>query len=69
MGVMPLPPPNATTSPSSGREVEGARRRGHVDGVARRRAWSFIQFETAPSGTRLTVTWSSSSTSGDDDIE
>ena len=30
---------------------------------------SFIQFDTTPPGTRLTVTWSSSSTAGEDDIE
>jgi hypothetical protein len=33
------------------------------------RSVSIMALDTRPPGTRFTVTWSSSSTSGDDDIE
>ena len=41
---------------------------GHLEDVARRQ-WSFIQLDTTPPGVRLTVTRSSGSTAGDEDIE
>ncbi len=67
-GVMPLPPLNATISPSP-----GARRKAPAGTLASTTSpgasVSIIQFDTTPPGTRFTVTVSSSSTAGADDIE
>ena len=65
---MPLPALNATMSPSP-----GARQNTPAGTLASTTSpgasESIIQFETSPPGTRFTVTCSSSSTEGDEDIE
>ena len=67
-GVIPLPPAKATTSVSpGGRQKTPA---GQVVSMTSPGpSASIIQFDTTPPATRFTVTWNSSSTSGDDDIE
>ena len=67
-GVIPLPALKATTSPSPGP------RQNTPAGRVASTTWpgasvSFIQFDTTPPGTRFTVTCSSESTAGDEDIE
>ena len=67
-GVIPLPPAKATRSPSPG--VRRKTPAGQVASISSpASSVSFIQFDTTPSGTRLTVTWSSSSTPGAEHIE
>ena len=67
IGVMPLPPPNATTSPSPVRRnsPDGTVASSTSPGATA----SLSQFDTAPPGTRFTVTWRASSTAGAEDIE
>ncbi len=67
-GVMPLPPQNPMIGPVP------ARMRNAPDGLVTSttspsETWSSNQLETAPPGTRLTVTARSSSVSGALDIE
>ena len=67
-GVIPLPPANRTRSPAPG--VRRNTPAGQVASISSPTASvSFIQLDTSPSGTRLTVTWSSSSTPGAEHIE
>ncbi len=65
---MPLPALKATTSPSPAprRKKPAGRATSRTSPAAR---WSFIQLDTTPSGVRFTVTRSSVSTAGEDDIE
>ena len=66
-GVMPLPALKATTSPSPRSWKNPAGRATSMRSPAA--TWSFIQFETTPPGVRLTVTRSSVSTAGAEDME
>lgn len=69
-GVMPLPPAYATrgrSSASTRRQNEPGGRVASSGSPGRSR--SCIQPETSPPGTRLTVTHTSPSVSGEDDIE
>jgi hypothetical protein len=67
-GVIPLPALNATTSPWPGprRNTPAGR---VASTVSPSLSWSFIQFDTTPPGVRFTVTFSSGSTAGEDDME
>ena len=67
-GVMPLPPQKPTIGRSSGgtQKVPDGRVTSRTSPSA---TWSMNQLETAPPGTRLTVTVRSSSVSGALDIE
>ena len=67
-GVMPLPALKATTSrsPAPSRKNPAGRL---TSTTAPGTTWSLIQLDTGPPGTRLTVTRSSSSTAGAEDIE
>ena len=67
-GVIPLPALNATRSPGLGpsRNTPAGRVASSVSPSV---SSSFIQFDTTPPGVRLTVTVSSASTAGEDDME
>ena len=67
-GVIPLPAAKATTSPSP-RASRKTPAGGATSITSPTCSVSFIQFETMPPGTRFTVTRSSGSTAGQDDIE
>ena len=72
-GVIPLPALRATRSPPPPKSPPPPRVNtpaGRVTSMGSPGArWSFIQFDTTPSGVRFTVTLSSVSTTGADDIE
>ena len=67
-GVIPLPATKATRSPrpAPSRKSPAGRATSTVSPAAR---WSFIQLEATPPGVRFTVTRSSRSTAGEEDIE
>ncbi len=67
-GVMPLPAAKATTSPPPPvRQKTPAGRVASTTSPAVR--WSSMKFDTTPPGVRFTVTASSSSTAGEEDME
>ena len=67
-GVMPLPPANATMSPVA--ESRQKRPAGRVDSTTSPADNASVNHvETTPSSTRLTLTCSSSTTSGNEDME
>ncbi len=67
-GVIPLPALNATTSRSSVPRRKKPAGRATSTMLPGER-WSWIQVDTVPPGTFFTVTRSSSSTAGAEDIE
>ena len=67
-GVIPLPALKATTSPVPGPELEEAGRSGHLEDVPGRQVVVHPVGHHTP-GVRFTVTCSSASTAGDEDIE